>query len=402
MILITEATCQAAARRVTAMILGDVDLSCKYFDNAATTALCGAAKEAIVSALDTFGNPSSFHKTGQQAADMLESARHTVASFIKARDSEIYFTSGGTESDNLAVIGGAEALCRRGNRIVTTAFEHSAVLGAADELEKRGFEVIRLAPEKSGTVSFEQFCEAINENTILVSCMSVNNETGAILPIEQLGAVIKNQAKNALFHVDATQSFGKYAVYPARLGIDLMSFSAHKIHGPKGVGALYIAGGKRILSIIHGGEQQSGIRPGTEPTALIAGFAAAVNDIGDMAENQRHAKRLRDDLIERLRAFDDILINSPADSSDYVLNLSLLGFKSETLLHYLDARGFCVSSGSACAKGRQSHVLSAMGLDKRRTDSALRISFSKYNTEEDTAALADALIAAKNTLFSRR
>lgn len=363
-----------------------------YFDNAATTELCDAAKSAMTEALGLFGNPSSFHKAGQACADMLESARADIASFIKAQESELYFTSGGTESDNLAIIGAAESLKRRGNRIVTTAFEHSAVLGAAKELENRGFEVICLPPDESGTVNAEQFRQAINDKTILVSCMSANNETGAVLPIDTLKPLITAANSPALLHVDATQSFGKYPIYPKKLGIDLMTFSSHKIHGPKGVGALYKTKSARILPIIHGGEQQNGLRPGTEPTVLIAGFAAAVRDIGDMAENERKVRELRDYIADGLMKLDGAVMNSPQNSSAYVLNASLPGFKSETLLHYLDSCGICVSSGSACSKGKQSHVLTALRLDKKRADSALRISFSKYNTKDE----ADLLIAGIN------
>ena len=370
-----------------------------YFDNAATTELCDAAKSAMTDALGLFGNPSSFHKAGQACGDMLEKARADIAAFIKAQESELYFTSGGTESDNLAIIGAAESFKRRGNRIITTAFEHSAVLGAAKELENRGFEVIYLKPDESGTVNTEQFRQAINDKTILVSCMSANNETGAVLPIDTLKPLITAANSPALLHVDATQSFGKYPIYPKKLGIDLMTFSSHKIHGPKGVGALYKSKSARILPIIHGGEQQDGLRPGTEPTVLIAGFAAAVRDIGDMAENESRVRKLRDYIAERLIKIDGAVMNSPENSSAYVLNVSLPGFKSETLLHYLDSRGICVSSGSACSKGKQSHVLTSLNFDKKRADSALRISFSKYNTTDEADLLINGVNDAVKTLI---
>ena len=369
-----------------------------YFDNAATTELCGKAKSAMTAALDLFGNPSSFHKIGTQTADMIDNARKTAADFIKVGAGEIYFTSGGTESDNLAIIGAAEALKRRGKRIVTTAFEHSAVMGAVSELEQRGFEVIRLKPESDGTVSAEQLADAVNNDTVLVSCMASNNETGAILPIEEISGIIKRAGAPAYFHVDATQSFGKYAIYPEKLGIDLMTFSSHKIHGPKGVGALYKSKKCRILPIIHGGEQQGGIRPGTEPTVLIAGFAAAIEDIGDMAENEKKVGALKNAAAEKLLGAG-LIMNSPKDSSAYLLNVSMPGFKSETVLHYLDAKGFCISSGSACSKGRQSHVLQSLGFDKKRSDSALRISFSKYNEPDETNRLCDEIINASKTLI---
>lgn len=369
-----------------------------YFDNAATTELCVRAKTAMVEALDLFGNPSSFHKIGMKTADMIEQARKTAADFIKSNTNEIYFTSGGTESDNLVIIGAAQALKRRGNRIVTTAFEHSAVMGAVSELEQRGFEVIRLKPESDGTVSAAQFADAINRDTVLVSCMASNNETGAILPIDEISGIIKSADSPAYFHVDATQSFGKYAIYPEKLGIDLMTFSSHKIHGPKGVGALYKSKKCRILPIIHGGEQQSGIRPGTEPTVLIAGFGAAIEDIGDMTANAKAVEELRNAAAEKLLSAG-LIMNSPRDSSAYLLNMSMPGYKSETVLHYLDSKGFCISSGSACSKGKQSHVLQSLGFDKKRSDSALRISFSKYNTMDETLQLCDEIINASKTLI---
>lgn len=370
-----------------------------YFDNAATTELSEAVKSAMIGAMDCFGNPSSFHKIGQNAAERFENARHTVAAFIKAQDEEIYFTSGGTESDNLAIIGGAEALKRRGNRIVTTAMEHSAVIGAVNELERRGFEVIRLLPDESGSVSVSDFEKAINKDTILVSCMAINNETGAFFPIDRLKNIIKSVGSPAYLHVDATQCFGKYPIYPKMHDIDLLTFSSHKIHGPKGVGALYIKKGVRILPIIHGGEQQSGLRPGTEATVLIEGFAAAIENVGNMTENERHVKKIRDIIYDGLKAKDGVVLNSPENASAYVLNLSILGFRSETMLHFLDSKGFCISSGSACSKGKASHVLTALGFDKKRADSALRISFSKYNTEDEAKAFVNAVCEGINTLI---
>lgn len=370
-----------------------------YFDNAATTELCPAAKSAMISALEVFGNPSSFHTIGQKAADLLDDSKKTVADFIKAEPSEIYFTSGGTESDNLAIIGAANALRRRGNKIVTTAFEHSAVMGAVKHLEECGFEVIRLEPSSNKTVSIEDFEKAIDSKTVLVSCMSVNNETGAVLPIDKLKSIIKKANSPALLHVDATQSFGKYPIYPEKLGIDLLTFSSHKIHGPKGIGALYIKKGVRLLPIIHGGEQQNGLRPGTEATVLIAGFAAAIKDIGNMTENLEVVREINEHIKERLEKIEGVVINSPNNASEYVLNASVLGYKSETLLHYLNSKGFFISSGSACAKGKKSHVLTSLGLDNSTADSALRISFNKYNTIDEADALVDEIISATKTLI---
>lgn len=370
-----------------------------YFDNAATTQLCQASKNAMIDAMDCFGNPSSFHRAGQRALDLLEESKRTIADFIKADENEIYFTSGGTEADNLAIIGAATSLKRKGRRIVTTAFEHSAVIGAVDELEKRGFEVIKLSPDDTGSVPLSAFEEVIDENTILVSCMSVNNETGAILPVTELKSIIKQKNSPAYLHIDATQSFGKMPIYPKKCGIDLMTFSSHKIHGPKGVGALFINKGVRILPIIHGGEQQNGLRPGTEPTILIAGFAAAVRDIGNINQNEQIVSEIYDYIKTQLSAIDGVKFNIPKNSSKYVLNISIIGFKSETMLHFLDGKGISVSSGSACSKGKKSHVLSAMGFDKFRIDSAIRISFSKYNTLDEAKDLILAIDEATKTLI---
>lgn len=373
-----------------------------YFDNSATTMLCTKAKEAIVEACDMYGNPSSLHKMGILSSRMLEDARKTVAESISADVSEIYFTSGGTESDNMAIVGAVKALHRRGRKIVTTAFEHSAVMHTMKQLEADGFEVVYLKPDESGTVSIKAFLDAIDEQTILVSCMSVNNETGAFLPVELIKKAIIKKKSPALFHCDATQSYLKYPINPNKSGIDLLTLSAHKIHGPKGVGALYIKKGVRILPRTFGGEQEKGLRPGTEPLILINGFAAAVNDFGNSAENAKKCAEIKNYIIEKLKNESDILINSPDNSSDYILSISVLGIRSETMLHFLEQKEVYVSSGSACAKGKPSHVLTALGFDKKRADSTIRISFSKFNTFKQADRLIDGIITAKNSLIKSK
>lgn len=370
-----------------------------YLDNAATTELCDEAKSAMISALDCFGNPSSLHKLGQISAELLEKSRASVAKAVKADKSEIYFTSGGTESDNLAVKGAAMALKRRGNRIVTTSFEHAAILNPAQELEKLGFEVIYLEPDESGTVPVSAFEQVINDKTILVSCMYINNETGAVLPVSSIKAIIKRAGAPALFHCDATQGFGKYQLNPAKDGIDLMTLSAHKIHGPKGVGALYIKSGVRILPVTTGGGQEKTIRPGTEPLPLIAGFAAAVDSIGDIKANADRAAQVKKYLADKLLQLDGVIINSPEKSSDYVLNFSLPGIRSETMLHFLEQRGVYVSSGSACSKGKSSHVLKSLNFDKNRIDSAIRVSLSRFSSEQDIDMLINGISEASKTLI---
>ena len=373
-----------------------------YFDNSSTTFLCNEAKEAIISACNYNGNPSSLHRLGTFSGEVLENARKRIAKVLKCLPSEIYFTSGGTESDNTAIIGAATALKRRGKKIVTTAFEHSAVINTMKYLENEGFEVVYLKPDESGTVSISAFIEAIDENTILVSCMSVNNETGAKEPIDLIKKAIISKNSPAYFYCDATQSFLKYPLFPETAGIDLLSISAHKIHGPKGVGALYIKKGVRINPRSFGGEQENGIRPGTEPLILINGFSAAIDAFGDAKENAGKCGLIKNYIKTKLSRFDDIVINSPENSSDYILNLSVLGVRSETMLHFLEQRNIYVSSGSACAKGKPSHVLSALGFDKKRADSAIRISFSKHNDLIQADRLIDAIVAAKTTLIKSK
>lgn len=377
-------------------------LNTAYFDNSATTMLCDEAKAAIKEACDMYGNPSSLHKMGILSSRMLENARKTVAESIGADVSEIYFTSGGTESDNMAIVGAVKALHRRGKKIVTTAFEHSAVIHTMKQLETYGFEVVYLKPDESGTVPIRAFLDAIDEQTILVSCMSVNNETGAVLPVELIKKAIIKKKSPALFHCDATQSYLKYPINPNRSGIDLMTLSAHKIHGPKGVGALYIKKGVRILPRTFGGEQEKGLRPGTEPLILINGFAAAVKVFGNSAENAKKCAEIKQYIIEKLKNESDILINSPKNSSDYILSISVLGIRSETMLHFLEQDDIYVSSGSACAKGKPSHVLTALGFDKKRADSTIRISFSKFNTFKQADRLIDGIITAKNSLIKSK
>ncbi|MBQ2676075.1 MAG: cysteine desulfurase [Clostridia bacterium] len=370
-----------------------------YLDNAATTQLCDESKNAIISALDCFGNPSSLHKLGQISSAQLESARANVANEIKADKSEIYFTSGGTESDNLAIRGAAMALKRRGNKIVTTAFEHAAVLSAMADLQKQGFEVVYLNPDESGTVPVSAFENAIDDKTILVSCMYINNETGAVLPVQSLKAIIKRKKSPAVLHCDATQAFGKYTLNPEKEGIDLMTLSAHKIHGPKGVGALYIKKGVRVLPITFGGGQEKTIRPGTEPLPLILGFAVAVESLGDKKANEQNALQIKEYLKNKLSEFDDVVINSPENSTAYILNFSVMGIRSETMLHFLEQKGVYVSSGSACSKGKASHVLSALNFNRDRIDSAVRVSFSRYSTVEDADMLYDAIKEARTSLI---
>ncbi len=370
-----------------------------YLDNSATTKPCDACIEAVNTALClNWGNPSSLHTLGISAEEILLSAQETCAAHLSARPDEIFFTSGGTESNNIAINGAVSSRAKRGNRIVTTAIEHPSVLETVKSFEDKGFEVIRLVPDKSGVIKEDDLCEAITKNTILVSIMLVNNEIGSVQPIKAARRAINACGCPAVLHCDAVQAFGKMPINVNELDVDLLSASGHKIHGPKGIGILYKKKGLHIPALTFGGGQQNALRPGTEPTPLIAGLEAAVKNIGDEKKNLEVMKNLCDYAKDKLTSVDGIKINSPELALPYILNISVEGYRSETLLHFLDAKGILVSSGSACAKGDLSYTLSALGLNKSRIDSALRISFSKYNSKEEVDRLCTALIEAKQKL----
>lgn len=372
-----------------------------YLDNSATTKPCAGAVEAAVQMMTkNFGNASSLHGAGVQAMKVLMEARRTVADALGCDSAEIYFTSGGTEANNMAVFGAAQAGRHKGKRIVTTAVEHESVLEPCSELEKAGFEVIRILPDRFGRITAGQIAEAIDQNTVLVSVMHVNNESGAVFPVETIRSAIKRAGAPALLHIDCVQSFGKLPVRVKKLDADLATVTAHKIHGPKGIGALYIKKGVHIPPRTFGGEQEGKMRPGTESTPLIAAFAAAVKALPDHKKVQKQVQALNE---AARRGMEDLgmVINSAPEASPYILNAALEGIRSQTLIQFLSSRGVCVSSGSACARGKRSHVLQAMGLADDRIDSSIRISFSRDNTEEDIAALCAALQEAKAQLARR-
>lgn len=373
-----------------------------YLDNSATTRVSEAAAQKATKLMrENFGNPSSLHSFGFEAEKELISARQLVAEAIGAKENEIFFTSGGTEANNLALMGAVEAMKRRGNKIVTTAIEHHSVLDTAKQLEAMGFEVEFVYPKDKNGFDIKDFESAIDDKTILVSVMMTNNETGLMLPVSKIPAIIKRKASPALFHIDAVQGFGKENINVSSLKCDLMSLSAHKIHGPKGVGALYVRKGVRILPRTFGGKQENKIRPGTEALPLIGALGVAVSEI-NVQKNREKALELNTYLRQKLTAFDDIIINSPDEASPYILNFSAMGIRSETMLHHLSGFGVYVSSGSACSKGGKSHVLSALKLNDDLADSAIRVSFSKESTKEDVDALLEALEAGLNTLQRKR
>lgn len=370
-----------------------------YLDNSATTKPCLKAVQNINHALnDEWANPSSLYNIGFNAQVLVDDARKTAAGFLHCREDEIYFTSGGTEGNNTSILGAAYSRCKRGKRIVTTAIEHPSVLETLKRLENDGFEVIYIKPQKSGAIAADDLKKYINRDTILVSIMLVNNETGAIQPVKEAAQIIKSSGAPALLHCDGVQAFGKMPVNLNSLGVDLFTASGHKIHGPKGVGILYIKKGVTIKPLITGGGQEKNMRSGTESVPLISGFKGAVDDLGDVNKNLENTSKLWQYTKDILLETGLVSINSSDDVLPYILNISVTGYRSETLLHFLESRGVYVSSGSACAKGAGSYVLGEMGLLKNRTDSALRISFSRFNTTADAEKLKDALVAATQKL----
>lgn len=371
-----------------------------YFDNSATTKVSNrAADKAYEMMTECFGNPSSLHSMGIKAEDELTAARKSVAKSLGADEREIFFTSGGTEANNLALFGAAESRKRTGNKIVTSAIEHSSVIEACRRLENMGYEVVYLKPREDGKIAESDLQSAIDEKTILVSLMAVNNETGAIQPYTSVKRIIKRNNSPALFHCDCVQAFGKIPIKAEKIGADLLSVTAHKIHGPKGVGAIYIKRGTRLIPQHYGGEQEGRIRPGTQASSLIAAFGCAVGEI-DYSAVER-VKEVRDYINAFVEKLDRVFINSPEDALPYILNFSVEGIRSETMMHFLASEGIYASSGSACAKGKQSHVLSAMGLSRQRTDSALRLSFSKHSTLEEAEYFCKALKAATEKIVRK-
>lgn len=369
-----------------------------YLDNSATTKPSKACVDAINKMLtESWGNPSSLHALGVSSAKEIILARSAVAESLGAEKEEIYFTSGGTEANNLALFGAVKAKKRLGNRIVTTAIEHESVLQSAQELEKQDFEVIYIQPDKYGFISEEQIKEAVNDKTILVSIMYINNEAGSVMPVEKIRRIVTKAGSPALIHIDCVQAYGKIPINVKKLDADLVTVSAHKIHGPKGVGALYVNKAANLtnqnFARTFGGEQERKIRPGTEAAPLIAGFAAAVKEL-DLSRTQKNKiKELNAYAKARLSEIDGIKFNSSENASPYIINIYVPTFmRSQTILQELSSNyNVYVSNGSACAKGKKSHVLSAMGLSNEALDKSIRISFSRYNTKEEVDLFVNAL-----------
>ena len=372
-----------------------------YLDNSATTAVCkAAADKAYYMMTRCYGNPSSLHGAGLEAEREVESARSVIARSLSVDAKSIIFTSGGTEANNLAMFGASDALKRRGDRIIVSAVEHSSVRESAARLGQMGFDVQTAPVDSDGAVIMDELIALLNKKTILVSVMAVNNETGSVQPTERIAAAVHKLSPDALFHVDSVQAYCKMPLRPKKLGVDLMSVSAHKIHGPKGVGALCIREGARLNPLICGGEQQRKLRPGTESSPLIAAFGAAVGE-ADISANLGIVQELNMRTKAGLGGIDGVSLNSPDNALPYIINFSVEGIRSETMLHFLESRGVYVSSSSACSKGKSSYVLSAMGLPADRVDSSLRVSFSKYNTSEDVDALIEGVREGVRTLQKR-
>lgn len=371
-----------------------------YFDNAATTKPAESVIKAVCDCMEnTFGNPSSLHTLGIRAQQIMDRARKNIASVLAVPPETVYFTSGATESSNLAIRGAAGTYGRRKKRVITTTVEHSSVKEAFNRLEEEGFEVIRISPRENGEFAPEDFIAAVDGNTFLISMMLVNNETGAVLPVKKVFNTVKRMNSEIITHCDAVQAFMKIPVKPNELKADLISMSAHKIYGPKGVGAIYVKKGIRLLKQNHGGKQENNMRGGTEAVPLIAGFGEAVEMLsGTFADRTEKLETLRRHFLEKAGNMDGISVNSPENSVPYIVNISAAGFRSEIILHFLEEREIYISSGSACSKGAKSGVLGEFGISPELEDSALRISFSHENTTEQIDEFISALAEAQKRL----
>ena len=371
-----------------------------YLDSAATTRVCREAAQAACEAMtEGFGNPSSGYAMGQQAAARMKACRETVADSLGCLPEELTFLSCGTEGDNWAIRAAVEYGKRKGKHIITTAIEHAAVLEPIKDLERQGYEVTYLKPDREGHISLDELTAALRTDTVLVSMMLVNNELGTILPVAQAAQAIRDSGAPALLHCDAVQGLLKVPFTPGELGVDLLTISGHKVRAPKGIGAQYIRKGLELKPLLLGGGQERGLRSGTEPTAQIAALAAAC--AAWRAEDREKLERTKAYTLDRLRRVPGLEVVSPGDAP-HICAVALPGYPSEMLVRDLSDRGICVSSGSACHKGKPSHVFAALGLPKRTLMGVLRVSFSPENREEDGDALAECLTEiTKNRIAMR-
>lgn len=369
-----------------------------YFDNSATTKIYPEVLSEMNRIYSSFfGNPSSLHRLGSEAEKILIESREIIAKTLKVSPNEIFFTSGGTESNNWAIKGAARANKRRGKHLITSGAEHPSVLECFNFLKSEGFSAEITKTDQSGLLNRENFIEKITDNTTLTSFILVNNETGAIQKAEELIAAIRSINKNTVIHIDAVQAYGKIPLDLRKIDADIVSLSAHKIHGPKGCGALYIRENTRIIPILHGGGQENSYRSGTENVPAIWGFAIAAKIINEnIDENRNKVRRLKSIVISELDKFfgsGEYFVNSPPDAYEGIVNISFKNVKAQVLMQHLEAESIIVSTGSACSsrKNMQSHVLSAMNLPMERTEGAIRVSFSGMNTEDEALMFAEAI-----------
>lgn len=376
-----------------------------YLDNSATTKAFSEVAEVVAKTmLEEYGNPSSAHMKGVLAEKYVINAKKQIASALKASEKEIYFTSGGTESDNTALIGASLANCRTGKHVITTQIEHPAILNTVKYLETQGFEIDYLSVDEMGVISLSELESKLRDDTILVSIMHTNNEVGSVQPIFEAGELIKKKNPKTLFHVDAVQGFGKAEIIPKKMNIDMMSISGHKIHGPKGIGILYVNEKVKIKPITYGGGQQNGMRSGTLNVPGIAGMGVAVSKVTkSLNETRERLFELKEYFLNEASKIDRVVINgcrekeqnvyAVRDTAPHIMNISIMGVRSEVMLHALEERGIYVSAGSACASHsrKESGTLKSMGADAQRMDGALRISMSEFTTKEELTELLKAL-----------
>lgn len=368
-----------------------------YFDNSATTKVLDSVRNIVVKTMtEDYGNPAAKHRKGMEAEQYIRDARKIIADTMKVQEKEILFTSGGSESNNMALIGTAWANQRAGKHIISTSIEHPSVYNPLGVLEELGFEVTILPVDHDGHISLKELEEAIRPDTILVSTMYVNNEVGAVEPVEEISKIIKAKNPSTLYHVDAIQAYGKYVIRPKKQGIDLLSVSSHKIHGPKGVGFLYIRNGVKIKPLIYGGGQQAGLRSGTENVPGVAGFGAAAKEMyTNHAEKIQKLIELKDYMTDRLGEIEGTVINSKKGeaSAPQIVSVSFEGVRSEVLLHALEDKGVYVSSGSACSSNHPgiSGTLKGIGVAQKLLDSTIRMSFGMFNTKEEVDYTIDVL-----------
>ena len=368
-----------------------------YLDNSATTRVIEPVRDVVVRTMtEDYGNPSSLHRKGFEAESYIKTARMDIAKTLKAQMKEIYFTSGGTESNNMAIIGAAMANKRRGNHIITTTIEQASVYNVFGFLENEGFRVSYVPVDEHGHVRLDELEKVLDDETILVSAMYVNNEIGSVNPIAEIGTLIKKKVPHALFHVDAIQAYGKFRLYPQRMGIDLLSVSGHKIHGPKGTGFLYIREGTKVRPLLYGGGQQNDMRSGTDNVPGVAGLGvAAVEMYTRFEEKIDHLYQIKELFIREVETLEGTRVNglTGRDSAPHIVSVSFEGVRSEVLLHSLEERKVYVSSGSACSSNHPavSGTLQGIGVEKKYLDSTLRFSFSTFTTEEEICYAVDCL-----------